>query len=85
MFSFFKQIISGVPQGSVLDPTPFNIFINDIFVMLSTDNIHNFSGNNMITALSETIQDLMNALQNKIERAINWIENNNMIANPDKC
>ena len=84
MFSFFKQIISGVPQGSILGPILFNIFMNDIFVMLSAGDIHNFADDNTITALSETIQDLINALQNKTERAIKWMENNNMIANPDK-
>ena len=52
--------------------------------MLSTDNIHNFADHNTITALSENIQGLINAFQNKTERTIKWLENNNMIANPDK-
>ena len=84
MFSFFKQIISGVPQGSILGPILFNIFINDIFVMLSADDVHNFADDNTITTLSEAIQDLINAPQNKTERAIKWMENNNMITSPDK-
>ena len=42
----------------------------DIFVILSTDDMHNFADNNMITAVSETIQDLRSALQNKTERAL---------------
>ena len=84
MFSFFNQIISGVRQRSMLGHILFNIFINDIFVMLSTDDVHNFADDNTITALSETMQDLINTLQNKTERAIKWMENNNMIANPDK-
>ena len=71
MFSFFKQIISRVPQGSILGPILINIFINDIFVTLSADDIHNFADDNTITALSETIQDLINALQNKTEREMN--------------
>ena len=60
------------------------VFINDISVMLSTDDIHNFADDNTITALSETIQDLINTLQNKTARSIKWMENNNMISNPDK-
>ena len=84
MFSFFKQIIARVPQGSILGPTLLNIIINYIFVRLGTDDIHDFADNNTISALSETIQDLTNTFQNKTERAIKWIENNNMIANPDK-
>ena len=52
--------------------------------MLSTDDIHNIADHNTITAFSETIQGLINAPQNKTERAIKWMENNNMIANPDK-
>ena len=52
--------------------------------MLSADDIHDFSDDNTITALSETIQDIINALQNKTGRTIKWMENNNMIANPDK-
>ena len=52
--------------------------------MLIADDIHNFADDNTITALSETIQDQINALRNKTERAIKWMENNNVIANPDK-
>ena len=84
MLSLFKLIVSGVPQGSTLDLILFNIFINDIFILLSADDIHNFADDNTITALFETIQDLINAPQNKTERAIKWMENNNMIANQDK-
>ena len=41
--------------------------------------MHNFVDNNTITALSETIQDLINTVQNKTGRVIQCMENNDMI------
>ena len=38
----------------------------------------------MATAVAETIQDLINSLEMKTSKAIQWMENDDMIANPDK-
>ena len=80
-FSLLKLILSDIPQGSM--PILFNIFMNDIFFLLGSD-LHNFADDNNVIAAAETIQDLMNSLEVKTSNAIEWMKDNDMIANQNK-
>ena len=82
-FSLLKLILSDIPQESILGAILFNIFMNDIFFLLGSD-LHNFADDNTVTAVAETIQDLINSLDVKTSNAIEWIKNNDMIASPNK-
>ena len=82
-FSLLKLILFDIPHGSIVDRTIFNIFMNDIFFLLGSD-LHNFADDNTVTAVAETIQDLINSLEVKTSNIIEWMKDNDMIANPNK-
>ena len=42
-FSGLKEVIAGVPQGSIDEPLPFNFFINDLFLFICFSTLSNYA------------------------------------------
>ena len=47
-FSSWNELIIGVPQGSILGPLLFNIFLNDIFLFISKCQLCNYADDNTL-------------------------------------
>ena len=77
------DITSGVPQGSILGPLLFVLFINDICgIIQSTMSL--FADDSKFYKIIDTVADCL-ALQNDIDSLLEWCRLNGMEANIKKC
>ena len=47
-YSTWRELKCGVPQGCILGPLLFNIFINDIFYFINKTKMANYADDNSI-------------------------------------
>ena len=75
----------GVPQGSVLAPLLFNIYINDLFMFVKDAQICNYADDTTIYACDTNIESVIKTLQSNALKIAEWFPNNFMKLNGDKC
>ena len=84
VFSSWKDLILGLPQGSVLGPLIFKVSLNDLFFFLKDISICNFVNDTTTYICEENLENGLKSLRNPL-LAILWLENNYVKLNPGKC
>ena len=84
-YSSFTKICYGVPQGSILGPLLFNIFLNDLFMFLPSNNVISYADDNTPFCIGKDSVEVLSSLEETSKILLDWFQINSMKANPDKC
>lgn len=82
--SNIKQIKAGVPLGSILGPTLFNFFINDIFELSISGKMQLYADDIAIVYRGKDMSEMTSKINDDLVTITKWIKENRMQPNVKK-
>ena len=83
--SYDKNINIGVPQGSVLGPVLFMLFVNDLSQHTYLGAANLYADDCLIYCTGNDVSNVNETLQMCIDDVTNWYDKNKLVLNAEKC
>ena len=75
-YSVWNEIKRGVPEGSIVEPLLFNVFINDIFMFIEKTEVCNFADDDTIYDCGEDLSNILENLKHDLKILLKWFRIN---------
>ncbi len=82
--SSWHAVGRGVPQGSVLGPLLFCIFVNDIPNVVGSSEVNLYADDTTLYHSSKCLTDLKRSVETDVESVSKWIDENGLLMNSSK-
>ena len=79
-----KTITYGVPQGSILGPKLFSIFVNDLPESITSGDLFMFADDTTIFTIGKNTNKIILTLQSVLDQVYTWCQSNRLIAHESK-
>ena len=84
-YSLWQEIFSGAPQGSILGPLLFNIFLCNLFLTIEGKCFTNYVDNTTSYVIGNNAEEVESELKAITQKLFTWFAQNEMKANLNKC